>query len=110
MVHLPDGDTDFFNIIAFVLQGDTLAPYLFITCLDYVLRKALDTNNHLCPTLSKSQSRRYPTIKITDADSPDDVAAISDHLKNAAILFHKIEYDASEWHLHQCQKTRIFQL
>lgn len=50
MVHLPDGDTDFFNIIAFVLQGDTLAPYLFIIRLDYVLRKALDTNNHLCPT------------------------------------------------------------
>ena len=32
-----DGDTDFFDIIAGVLQGDTLAPYLFIICLDYVL-------------------------------------------------------------------------
>ena len=27
MVRSPDGDTDFFNIIAGVLQGDTLAPY-----------------------------------------------------------------------------------
>ena len=33
-----DGDTDYFNIVAGVLQGDTLAPYLFIICLDYVLR------------------------------------------------------------------------
>ena len=33
MVHLPDGDTDFFDIVAGVLQGDTLAPSLFIICL-----------------------------------------------------------------------------
>ena len=26
-VHSPDGDTDYFDIIAGVLQGDTLAPY-----------------------------------------------------------------------------------
>ncbi len=26
----PDGDTNFFDIVAGVLQGDTLAPYLFI--------------------------------------------------------------------------------
>ena len=36
-VHSPDGDTGFFDIVAGVLQGDTLAPYLFIICLDYVL-------------------------------------------------------------------------
>ena len=33
----PDRDTDFFDIVAGVLQGDTLALYLFIICLDYVL-------------------------------------------------------------------------
>ena len=36
-VHSPDGDTEYFNIVAGVLQGDTLAPYLFIFCLDYVI-------------------------------------------------------------------------
>ena len=30
MVCSPDGDTDFFEIIAEVLQEETLAPYLFI--------------------------------------------------------------------------------
>ena len=25
----PDGDTDFFDIVAGVLQGDTLAPYVY---------------------------------------------------------------------------------
>ena len=36
-VRSPDGDTDNFDIFTDVLQGDTLAPYLFIICLDYVL-------------------------------------------------------------------------
>ena len=33
-VHSSDGDTDYLDIVAGVLQGDTLAPYLFIICLD----------------------------------------------------------------------------
>ena len=36
----PDGDTDFFQIKAGVLQGDTLASFLFILALDYAMRKA----------------------------------------------------------------------
>ena len=38
----PDGDTEYFNIVAGVLQGDTLATYLFIIGLDYVLRTSID--------------------------------------------------------------------
>ena len=41
-VRSPDGDTEYFHIVAGVLQGDTLAPYLFIICLDYVLRTSID--------------------------------------------------------------------
>ncbi|KXJ21772.1 LINE-1 retrotransposable element ORF2 protein [Exaiptasia diaphana] len=41
----PDGETDFFDIEAGVLQGDTLAPFLFIIVLDYVLRISLDQHN-----------------------------------------------------------------
>ena len=37
-----DGDTDYFDTVAGVLQGDTLAPYLFIICLDYVLGTSID--------------------------------------------------------------------
>ena len=38
MICSPNGDTDFFDIFARVLQGeDTLAPYLFILSLDYQL-------------------------------------------------------------------------
>ena len=38
VVVTPDGQTDFFTIEAGLLQGDTLAPFLFITVLDYVLQ------------------------------------------------------------------------
>ena len=41
-VRSPDGDTDYFDIVAGVLQGDILAPYLFIICLDYVLRTSIE--------------------------------------------------------------------
>ena len=41
-VRSPDGDTEYFDIVAGVLQGDTLAQYLFNICLDYVLRKSID--------------------------------------------------------------------
>ena len=43
-VHSPDGDTEYFDIVAGVLQGDMLAPYLFIICLDYMLRTSIDKN------------------------------------------------------------------
>ena len=42
MVRSPDGDTPFFKITTGVRQGDTIAPFLFIICLDYVLRKSID--------------------------------------------------------------------
>ena len=59
MVRSPDGDTDFFDISAGVLQGDTLAPNIFIICLDYVLRKALDKNKTEEQMLPNYESNRY---------------------------------------------------
>ena len=37
----PDGETKSFNITTGVLQGDTLAPFLFIILLDYAMRMAV---------------------------------------------------------------------
>ena len=96
MVRSPDGDTDFFDISAGVLQGDTLAPYIFIICLDYVLRKALDKNNELGFTLAKRKSKRYPAMKKTNADYADDLAVLADVLKDATFLLHSIERTAKE--------------
>ena len=41
-VRLLDEDTDCFDTVAGVLQRDTLAPYLFIICLDYLLKTSID--------------------------------------------------------------------
>ena len=41
-VRSPDGDTEYFDIVAGVLKGDTLTPYIFIICLDCVLRTSID--------------------------------------------------------------------
>ena len=67
-VRSPDGDIDFFDMVAGVLQGDTLAPYLFIICLDYILRTSIDLMKENGFTLTKVRSRRYPAQMITDAD------------------------------------------
>ncbi len=64
----PDGDTEYFDIVAEVLQGDTLAPYLFIICLDYVLRISIDKIRENGFELTQKRSRRYPAKTITDAD------------------------------------------
>ena len=38
IVCLSDGDTNFFDIVSGVLRGDTLVPYTFIICVDYVIQ------------------------------------------------------------------------
>ena len=52
MVRSPDGDTPYFGITTDVLQGDTLAPFLFIICLDYILKTSFDKNRELGFTLT----------------------------------------------------------
>ena len=67
-VRSPDGDTEYFDIVAGVLQGDTLAPYLFIICLVYVLRTSIDKIRENGFELTKKRSKRYRAKPITDAD------------------------------------------
>ena len=89
MVRSPDGDTAFFNVVAGVLHGDTLAPFLFILTLDYVLRTSVDKLNSFGFTLEKAKSRRYQ--KITDADYADNLALFSDKIDDAERLLHAVE-------------------
>ena len=91
IVRSPDGDTEYFDINAGVLQGVTLAPLLFIIILNYVLRTSIDENKYLSLTLSKQRSRRYPTIKITDAYYADDLVIFADSSRNAEKLLNVLE-------------------
>ena len=90
-VHSPDVDTDLFDIVTSVLQRDTLAPYLFIICLDYVFWTSVDIMKENGFILKKARSRRYPTQTIMDSDSADDIALLANTLTKAKSLLHSLE-------------------
>ena len=91
----PDGDTEYFDIVAGVLQGDTLAPYLFIIYLDYVLKTLIDKIRENGFELTKKRSRRYPAKTITDADYADDIAIVANTPNQAETLLHSLERAAA---------------
>ena len=87
----PDGNKDYFNIVAGVLQGDTLVPYLFIIGLEYVLRTSIDKMKDYGFKLTKERSRRYPAQTITDVDYADDIALLVNMPAQAETLLHSLE-------------------
>ena len=68
-----------------------LAPYLFIICLDYVLRTSIDKMKDNGFKLAKERSRRYRTQTITDADYADAIALLTNTPAQAETLLHSLE-------------------
>ena len=95
MIISPDRDITFFEITTGVLQGDTLAPFLFI-CLNYILKTAIDNSTELGFTLTQRRSRRYPALHITDIDYADDIVITTNTMKDANTLLHLIEETADD--------------
>ena len=101
-----DGDTDYFDIVAGVLQGDTLALYLFIISLDYVLRTSIDKMKENAFKLTKERSRRYPAQTIIDNDYTDDIALLANAPAQAKTQLHSLEWAAADICLNvNAQKT-----
>ena len=99
-VRSPNGDTDYFDIVAGLLQGDRLAPYLFMICLHYVLRTYIDKIKENGFKLTKERSRRCPAKTITDADYADDTALLANAPAQAEILLRSTERAAAGIGLH----------
>ena len=93
-------DTEYINIVAGVLQGDMLAPYLFIIWLDYMLRISIDKIKENGFKLTKKRSRRYPTKTITDANYTDDKAILANTPNQAETLLHSLEWVTTGIGLH----------
>ena len=93
-------ETEYCDIVAGALQGDTLAPYLFIICLDYALRTSIDKIRENGFELTKRRSRRYPAKTITDADYADDIALLANTPNQAETLLHSLERTAASIGLH----------
>ncbi len=79
----PAGPTDEFRSHSGVLQGDTLVPYIFVTMLDY----AIDGRGEVFGfQLTRQQSRHKGTVVIKDLDLADDIALLSELIKQAQEL------------------------
>ena len=98
-VRTPDGDTEYFDIVAGVLQGDTLAPYLLFICLDYVLRTSIKIRKNGFE-LTKRRSKRYAAKTITDTNCADDLALLANTPNQAETLLHSLERAAAGIGIH----------
>lgn len=107
-VRTPDGDTPKFDITAGVLQGDTLAPYLFLLVLNEVLRKAIPEpapNDPMFPgTFTADRARRrtdatkyaHRGFSLRDIDYADDIALIELTLDAAEALLRAVQREAEQ--------------
>ena len=96
----PDGETSPFDICAGILQGDTLAPFLFVIVVDYLLRISVDKINDNGLEIQPRRSSRYPAVYLTDTDFADDIALISESLANAQNFLQSLESAAKCVGLH----------
>ena len=96
----PDGDTDFFDIVANVLQGDIWATYLFINYLDYALRKSIDLMKWLYTKKDKQQT--IPGINYYRRKLRTNYYGhgLVNTLTQAKFLLHSLEQAASGIGLH----------
>ena len=69
-----DGNlSDSFDVTTGVLQGDVLAPFLFVVLVDYLLIKTTSQLDSGVVTHPR-RSRRYPAKSLNDLDFADDIA------------------------------------
>ena len=86
-----------FEITAGVLQGDTLAPFLFIIVLYYALRKAVTGREEdLGFTITPRRSQRHPKEVITDLDFADDIAPLLDEIDHVQALLQRVEKECKK--------------
>ena len=91
----PDGQTELFDILAGVLQGDTLASYLFVIVIDYCMSQAIgDDEAKLGFTLVPAKSRRIKPVSIIDADFADGIAILRNDIRQADELLKRVECSA----------------
>jgi hypothetical protein len=77
-----------FDLSVGVLQGDTLAPYLFVIVIDFILRNEYGV--HIC----SRKCDRQPATYIIDLDFVDDIALFGSTISNAQKLILRLEKEA----------------
>ena len=77
-----------------------LAPYLFIICLDHVLKTSIDKIRENAFDLTKKRSKRYPAKTITDPNYANDIVILANTPNQAEKLLHSLERAATGIGLH----------
>ena len=98
----PDGETDLFEIAIGVLQGDTLAPFLFVIVLDFAMRKAISGREEELGFTIPPRSRRVQARTITALDFAGNIALISNLIDYCYLL----NTNAKEWDLASTQRRQ----
>ena len=109
-VHSPGGDTDYFHNVAGVLQGEILAPYLTIVCVDYVFRASMDKIKEKGFKLTKERSRRYSAKTINNTDYTDDVALLANVPTQMKPCYKSGTSCCKHWPQCQCTQDGIYVL
>ena len=91
----PDGETELFQVKSGVLQGNTLAPYLFVPVLDYTLQKAMQgREEELGFCLKKWQIMHIGPVVLTDLNFADDIALFSEEIWQAQELLKRVKTES----------------
>ena len=95
VVAMAHGNTGTFSTTSGVLQGDTLALFLFITLLDYILCETLlDIIDGF--TITPCRCSRYPAVRIGALVYADDIAISCDTIDHAKNVSRRLEMNASK--------------
>ena len=91
-----DGETDFFQIAAGILQGNTLAPYLFVLVLDSVMHKTLEgKDDELGFKLQRRRSCWVAPTIMKDLDFADDIALLTEEIHQVQEILNRLEVEAT---------------
>ena len=82
VVMVDGGLSDPFDVTTGVLQGDVLAPFLFVVLVDYLLKKATSQLDSGVVTHPR-RSRRHPAKSLNDLDFADDIALLESSISRA---------------------------
>ena len=96
----PDGDTELFDIVTCVLQGDTLPSYPFIICFGYVFRASIDLMKK-CLYFGKGKKQKIPGTNDYDIDYADDIEVLANIADQAISQLHILERAADGIGLHR---------
>ena len=104
-VMVDGGLSDPFEVTTGVLQGDVLAPFLFVVLVDYLLKKATTQLDSGAVTHPR-RSRRHPAKSLNDLDFADDIALLESSISRAQAQLTKTAEAAADLGL--VTKDRVY--